>query len=88
MTLCFANQLIKWNILHVIHFVNIYFLFNQRIPQRSTGITHNDPWILVESDSSDDEEVALALISKDVERQIILANGLHINYSLGFLECA
>ena len=49
---------------------------------------HNDPWILVESDSSDDEEVALALISKDVERQIILANGLHINYSLGFLECA
>ena len=88
MTLCFANQLIKWNILHVIHFVNIYFLFNQRIPQRSTGITHNDPWILDESDSSDDEEVALALISKDVERQIILANGLHINYPLGFLECA
>ena len=68
--------------------LSIYFLFNQRIPQRSTGITHNDPWILDESDSSDDEEVALALFSKDVERQIILANGLHINYSLGFLECA
>lgn len=41
---------------------------------------HNDPWIIVESDSSDDEEVAL--ITKDVERQIILANRLHINYSL------
>lgn len=60
--------------------LSIYFIFNQRIPQTSSGIMHNDPWIIVESDSSDDEEVAL--ITKDVERQIILANRLHINYSL------
>ena len=68
--------------------MSIYFLFKQRIPQKSSGIMHNDSWMLVESDSDDDEEVVVASSSKDVEGQIILANGLHMNYSLGFLECA
>lgn len=50
----------------------IYFIFNRRIPQTSSGIMHSDPWILVESDSSDDEEITS--ISKDVERQILMVN--------------
>ena len=37
--------------------LSIYFLFKQRIPQESSEIMHNNPWILVESDSNDDEEV-------------------------------
>jgi hypothetical protein len=56
----------------------IYFIFNRRIPQTSSGIMHSDPWILVESDSSDDEEITS--ISKDVEKQILMVNRLNTSY--------
>ena len=80
--MCFANKLYS-----MLFILSVYFLFTQRIPQTSSGIMHHDPWILVESDSSDDEEVVGASTSKDVERQCELLTRLFRVCMLTVLCC-
>jgi len=70
MTMHFANQLlviINGTYSDMLLILLIHFLFNRRVPQTSSGIMRIEPWIVVESDSSDNEDIS---VSKDVERQL------------------